>query len=158
MIAHALVAFLLGLAPLRDGHGDPIPRRADVIEAIGGASAETEDPKRFAVYLDVTAAFETGYRDIGGGCPGTPIGVACDRARARYVSPWMLSAGRVRRGATLLDEARVAIAMMRESFVACPAQPWSFFASGDCAPHAVVDFRLRFIRAELAEPMPEIAP
>ena len=153
MIAAALVAWLIAQPVLLDGHGAPIPRRAEVVDAIAVAAAETCSPKWWAALLDVWAAYESGYRDIGGGCDGVAIGTACDRARAKYVSPWMLSRGRVPRDATIVDEARVAIAMFRESFAACPAHPYSFFAAGDCREHRVVDFRLQFVRRELAQPI-----
>lgn len=155
MIASALAAWLIAQPVLHDGNGAPIPRLEPVVEAIAIAAAETCEPAWWAALLDVWAAYESGYRDIGGGCPGTPIGVACPRDRAPYVSPWMLSRGRVPRGATIVDDARIAIVMFRESFVACPAHPYSFFAAGDCQHHRVVDFRMQFVRAELAVPMPE---
>ncbi|HEY1956730.1 MAG TPA: hypothetical protein VGH28_14015 [Polyangiaceae bacterium] len=154
----SLVAGLLGLAMLHDGTAlhAPIARLADVVDAIASAALRTEDPARWAAILDVWGGYETAYGGglgalAAGGCPGTPIGTLCSRDRgAKFCGPWMTSCGRVPRGATLEDEAAIAIAMFRESFAACAAFPFSFYAAGDCASHDVVTFRIPIVAAETA--------
>lgn len=157
MIARLVVA-LLALAPLLDGsaaHG-PIPRLEPVVRAIATVSAETEAPATWAARLDVWAAYETAYgaglgADVAGGCPGVRVGTPCARDRgAIYCGPWMTECRRVPRGATLEDEARIAITMFRESFATCPAHPYAIYSTGRCVSSGLVDFRLFHVRRELA--------
>ena len=164
MIAARLLVWLMALPVLHDGHGADIPRPEREALVIANAAAETEQPQFWAGILDVFAAYESGYgpATIAGGCPGVPVGVPCKREQgARYCGAWMTECRRVPHGATLLDEARVAIAMMRESFSACPEHPFGQFAGVGCRAHPLTDFRAAAVRREMAVSLPpadEVTP
>lgn len=162
MSAVDLFRWLMALAPCLDGytHGLPIARRVPNAQAIARQSVTTEDPKRWAALLDVWGAYESGNADASaaGGCPGVPIGTLCKREHgARYCSPWMISCERVPVGSTLDDEARIAIAVFRESAAACPSHPFGFYAGVGCHAWRVVDLRVDLIRRELSVPLQENA-
>lgn len=157
--AAALLSWLMSLPALHDGNGADIPRHDRVATVIANVAAQTDRPQFWASILDVWAAYESGYGDAtaAGGCPGVPIGVLCPRSHgARYCGPWMTECRRVPLAATLGDQARIAITMMRESFVACPDFPFAqydgFVSRGgvDCRFHALDAFRRDAVRREMA--------
>jgi hypothetical protein len=156
--------WLLALPSLLDGydHGAPIRRHEVNALAIANATVETDSPKFWAAVLDVWSAYESGNGDarVAGGCPGVPIGTTCRRDQgARYCSPWMIACARVPSSATLLDEARIAIAVFKESASVCPDFPFGQYAGVGCHRWSVVDLRVAAIRREHAVPFPnEVQP
>ena len=148
MSAATIFAWLLALPSLLDGYtrGAPIRRHDVNTLAIANASIETDSPKFWAAVLDVWSAYESGNGDahIAGGCPGVPVGTPCRRDQgARYCSPWMIACARVPSSATLLDEARIAIAVLQR----VRERVSRFFLSGSMRASvvtvwAVVDLRV----------------
>jgi hypothetical protein len=137
-----------------DAHGHPIARRRELATTIADVSITKRDPMRWAARLDVFAAFETRYAgvDAAGGCPGVRIGTLCRRDDgARYCSPWMIRCELVPVGATLLEQTRIAIKLLEESRVACPAHPYSRFVGVRCGRSAIEDFRIAAIEQELRQ-------
>jgi hypothetical protein len=160
--ASTIFAWLMSLAFLLDASSPPLPIRRPSTHAlaIANAVASTDKPQFWAAVLDVWAAFESGYgpTTIAGGCPGVPVGTPCKRDDgAESCGPWMVACSRVPRTATLAEQAKIALDVMRASFDACPEHPFGIYAGGKCQKYRVVDFRVARIRAELAVPL-EVAP
>jgi hypothetical protein len=163
MIAAPIITWLLALPLWLDGytHGAPIARHERNVFAIANAAIETERPKFWAALLDVWGAYESGNADanVGGGCPGVHVGTPCRRDQgARYCGPWMVTCSRVPAGSTLLDEARIAIRMFRESALACPSFPFGQYAGVGCRQWDVVDLRLALVRRAHSIPLPPEDP
>jgi len=109
----------------------------------------------------VWGAYESGNgpSTIAGGCPGVPVGTPCRRDQgARYCSPWMILCSRVPTSATLLDQARIAIAIFKESALACPDFPFGQYSGFGCHRSTLVDLRVAAIRREAATPIPTETP
>ena len=159
LTAATLIRWLLAMPLLLDGytHGAPIPRHERNVFAIANVVVGESDPKFWAVVLDVWGAYESGNGDanIAGGCPGVRVGTPCRRDQgAHYCGPWMVECSRVPRGATLVDEARIAIREFKASALACPEFPFGVYSGVGCRRWSVVDLRLAAIRREHASPMP----
>lgn len=159
MTASALIAWLLAMPPLLDGytHGAPIPRHERNVFAIANVAVGEDDPKFWAVVLDVWGAYESGNGDasIAGGCPGVRVGTPCRREQgARYCGPWMVACSRVPVGSTLVDEARIAIREFKASALACPEFPFGQYSGVGCHAHPLVSARLVAIRREHSFPFP----
>lgn len=124
-------------------------RRINTAVAIAVAADETDCPRFWAAILDTWAAEETRYSDdpnISGGCPGVPIGTFCE---GRYVGPFMIQRALVTER-TLAAEARLAIALFRESARECPAFPFGLFSGVGCKRSALVDGRIDLVMREMA--------
>jgi hypothetical protein len=143
-------------------NGGPIVRTPEAIDAIVDAvDGELED-YRWAATLDIMSADETGYRpDICGGCPGVPNGTPCTREQgAESCGAWATERGRTPRGATMAEQASIALTMLKESESWCPTHPLAMYAGlghrtpdgvwhPACHASALTDFRLKQINREL---------
>jgi hypothetical protein len=157
MTAPQILAWLLALAPIRDGNGHDIPRPRAAAATIADVAVETDEPQMFAALLDVLAAKESGYRtNAAGDCPGMrPGDPKCTRALGAkscgaFQSPCAI---------TPVDgagQARLAVSLLRRSFAACPEYPLSVYGTGRCQHWG--DERLALVRAALLVPVPPEAP
>ena len=163
-LACKVLAWLVSLPLITNGA--PIERNFAVATSIANAVASSCiygdrcDVATRAAILDVWGAFETGYQDIGGACPGVDAGVACDKAHAVTCGPFMTECKRARRTDDLDGEAWLALDMFDESFQACGAKAraehdeviaFGLYAGGKCDAFGVVRFRLRWVRKELGQ-------
>lgn len=145
MTRAALVAWLVALPLLHDGHGHVIPRPAGFADVVATVALEHPevDARTLMATLDVLAAHEgrysrhpRGYND-GGKSKGawqTPAAETPDDA---------------------LGQARVAAKWILVSWLACPNFPLSKYATGHvCGPVRVADWYWSEVRAELATVIP----
>jgi hypothetical protein len=148
--------------PLHRNAGRPIDRTAEVVDAIVNVVEGEIEDYRWAATLDTMAAYETGYRpDICGGCPGIANGTPCTREQgAESCGAWATEVGRTSRSATVTDQARVALKMLKESESWCPTHPLAMYGGvghrtpdgvwhPECRAHTLTDFRLKQINREL---------
>ena len=139
----ALVAWILALPVVRDGHGMPIPRSSVVVDAIADAALETELPQIFAAHLDVLGAHESAYRTIAVGDGGRSCGI--------FQTPC------TRTPHDALGQARLAIKILRVAIDGCFEHPIWMYAAGRCVRSNIAAKYEREVRAELAIPF-EVTP
>ncbi len=142
MTSAQLLAWLLALPLLHDGHGFPIPRPLGAARVIAEVAAETEAPQLYAALLDVLAAHESAYHPHAVGDHGRSCGA--------YQTPCARTPRRDARGQT-----RLAVKILRRAIDVCPGHPVWAYATGRCARTAVA---LRYeaeVRGEMAVPLPD---
>lgn len=142
MIAKAaLVAWIVSLPVIRDGHGLPIPRPTGFADAIATVALEHEelDARVLSAMLDVVAAHESAYRVRALGDGGRSKGA------------WQTPAAETPDDA--MGQARIAAKWLIVSAKACPDFPLSRYATGHvCGSVRIADRYWREVRAELAIP------
>lgn len=139
----ALLAWLLALPVVRDGHGAELPRPRgffDVIATVALEHDELGDPRILAAALDVVAAHESAYRMTAIGDSGRSCGA------------WQTPCGETPIGHDVgLAQARVAAKWLIASMTRCPDHPLALYATGRvCGSVRVADFYWREVRGELA--------
>lgn len=150
-----ILAWLLVVPLILDGHRWPIPRPISAAAIIAKVAAETEDPKFFAALLDVQAAKESGYRaDAAGDCPGMRAGdPKCTRALgAKSCGAYQTPCAETPENAEA--QTRLALAYIRRSYAACPAHPLSVYGTGRCDTRWGDD-RVALARAAANTPTPK---
>lgn len=147
MTFEVLLAWLLALPPVLDGHQHPIPRPPGFCRVVAQVALEHPelDARLLAATLDVVAAHESSYRThpAGSNDHGASKGAWQTPSRETPDDP--------------LGQARVAAKWIIVSFTRCPGHPLSLYATGHvCGAVRVADFYVREIRAEAATPLPEM--
>jgi hypothetical protein len=163
----ALIKLLLALAPILDYERpvrQPIPRSEKVATVIATAAFETDDPVHYAVWLDVLGAHESGYNPSLSGdhtgtgvsrscgtwqtpCERTPGFARCEENEEGCHWGWAFHGTRT----TALEQARVAISVLRTSVGNCPEHVIWRYASGQCAQTRTAALYEVDVNAELAQ-------
>lgn len=149
-----LLAWLLALPPVLDGAGHPIPRPRQAAEVIATVASSEADALFVAAALDTFAALESGYHPkAAGDCPGMRAGDPhCSRALgARSCGAWQTPCGRTPEDPSA--QARLWVAILRQSQRACPRWPLAMLGTGRCVGWG--DKRQRIIDAALMVPVKE---
>jgi len=155
--AASLAKLLLTLAPILDYERpvrQPIPRSEKVATVIETAALETDDPVRYAVWLDVLGAHESGYNTS---LSGDHMGTGVSRSCGAWQTPCERTPGFVRCAAiasgnqetseegcrwgwafhgtrtTALEQARIAISVLRTAASNCSEHVIWRYASGQCS-------------------------
>lgn len=113
-----LFTILFALAPLLDGHHQPIPRPERAAQIIADEASRTDAPEWFAAALDVLAARESAYRPSALGDSG--------RSKGAYQTPVARTPDDFR------GQTKLAIAILRMAIDHCPEHPIWMYASGRC--------------------------
>ena len=147
MTPEAIVAILTGLSPVPDRtpKHDPIPRSLEVSQAISAVCADTSTWALCALNLDVLVYQESGglryvgtivtpRHEIAGDCPGMRAGDwNCTREKgARSCGPFQTRCIDTPKGATLIEQTRIAWRILERAAIACPMHPLWAYASGEC--------------------------
>lgn len=157
MSPQLLLAWLLALPPVLDGAGHAIPRPAAAARVIADVAAVEPDALFVAAALDTFAAMESGYHPkVAGDCPGMRAGDPhCTRELgAKSVGAWQTPAAITPNDPAA--QARLWVAILRQSQKACPAYPLAMLGTGRCI--AWGDRRQRVIDAALLVPLPVGGP
>ncbi len=139
MTKSALIAWILNLPAILDGHGYEIHRPFNFALALADVVFESPDPLMWAATLDVFAAKEASYRVDAVGDHGRSCGLG---QTACAITP------KDARG-----QLRLAMEIHSRSSRACPDHPLSLYGTGRCQVWSEGDARMRLIATAAATPM-----